>query len=109
MKKIIIFLSVFLLGCSKDATEVEFVYAEISAYYEKGKKYLDNYEMDCLKIKISGEKDWKLIDPKLIIGFNYEEGYQYLLRLEVIPQSNNVWDDNPIKYKLIEIVTKEKK
>ena len=55
-----------------------------------------------------GDADWSLLyDP--IQGFDYEEGYEYLIRVEVWNVEHPTTDQYIKNYKLLEVLSKEKK
>ena len=59
---------------------------------------------ECLRIKEEDSNEWEHLDG--IIGFNYEKGYKYLLKVEKATLANPPQDSQDVKYQLIEILTK---
>ena len=59
---------------------------------------------ECLRIKEEDSNEWEHIDG--IIGFNYEKGYKYLLKVEKTILVNPPQDSPNVKYQLIEILIK---
>jgi heat shock protein HslJ len=61
----------------------------------------------CLQVKYSNSKDWENFYGT-IEGFNYQEGYQYQLRIRRTKLANVPADASSYKYKLVRIVKKTK-
>ena len=59
---------------------------------------------ECLRIKEEDSTEWEHLDG--IIGFNYEKGYRYVLKVEKAILANPSQDSTNVKYQLIEILTK---
>lgn len=62
-------------------------------------------------IKRNGSEEWTLQYPPFVDGFNYEEGYEYVLLVQAIAQDLDTVDaDTPsVLYSLIKVLAKEKK
>ncbi|MDO5971395.1 DUF4377 domain-containing protein [Flavivirga aquimarina] len=58
---------------------------------------------DALKVKNTDSDNWMILTE--IEGFNYENGYEYELRVKKVTQA----EPYSVKYVLIEIISKEKK
>lgn len=59
-------------------------------------------------VKFENDKDWSLFyNP--IVGFDYQEGYEYVINVKVIDVSNPLMDASTKDYKLNYIVSCEKK
>lgn len=63
--------------------------------------------LEGIKVKENENDDWFVIPIGAIEGFSYEEGYFYLLKTEKIYFANPVSDGMSVKYKLIDILSKE--
>lgn len=101
--------SLIFVSCEKDSKDwSETAFLLVSA--EKGKYYPfgSDQELDGLNIRREGESVWSVIPLTGIEKFNYEEGFNYRLKVEIIHLKNPSQDDSSIKYKLIEIISKEK-
>lgn len=61
----------------------------------------------CLQIKEIGKTDWTYLYDQ-IEGFDYEEGFFYKIKVDVIEVENPPADGSSLKYKLIEILDKSK-
>ncbi len=60
-----------------------------------------------MKVKENENDDWFVIPIGAIEGFSYEEGYFYLLKIEKTHFANPASDGMNMKYKLIDILSKE--
>ncbi|MDE6553372.1 MAG: DUF4377 domain-containing protein [Muribaculaceae bacterium] len=60
---------------------------------------------ECMLIKEEDSNEWEHIDG--IIGFNYEKGYKYLLKVEKTILANPPQDSPNVEYRLIEIMSKK--
>ena len=61
---------------------------------------------ECLRVKEENATEWDKHDNS-IIGFNYEKGYKYLLKVEKTILSNPPQDSLDVEYRLIEMISKE--
>lgn len=64
--------------------------------------------MQCMQVREGGSDEWVLFYDR-IEGFTYEEGYAYELRVAVEPRAKPPADASSLRYRLLEVVTKEKK
>ncbi|KZE80246.1 protein of unknown function [Myroides marinus] len=64
--------------------------------------------MKCMQIKEDGDKDWTLMYTS-IDGFNYEEGYEYVVEVKREKLENVPADASSIKYTLVKEISKTKK
>lgn len=62
-------------------------------------------EQSCFLIKLKAEDEWTYYYNDLD-GFDYEEGYEYVVKVKKIRASNEVTDASDFKYELVEIVSK---
>lgn len=108
----LILLSILLFGlvaCDKDEPEKDkietiklFVAAEVTPHYIWGHPILG------IQIKEEGETKFHTIAMNGIIDFEYEEGYEYELRVVKKTLANPPYDGNNIEYRLLEILSKTK-
>ncbi len=100
--------SLTLISCEDDSKNwSEIVFFIVSS--EKGEYYPFGSSNACegLKIKKEGESSWTIIPLTGIEGFNYEEGFNYCLKVEIIHLVNPPKDESNVKYKLVEIISKK--
>lgn len=62
----------------------------------------------CMQIKENKEDEWSLFYD-VIEGFTYEEGFEYVLKVNISKVKNPPADASSLSYKLIEVISKEKK
>lgn len=60
---------------------------------------------ECLRVKEENSNEWDKHDG--IIGFKYEKGYKYVLKVEKTILSNPPQDSPNVEYRLIEIMSKK--
>ena len=63
--------------------------------------------MECLQVKEANDKDWKFFYAS-IEGFDYQEGYNYTLKVEKSKRDKVPADASAFTYKLKKILKKEK-
>ncbi len=110
-QKIIYILCMITLciGCQedkpKDWSEIVILYvsAETGTYNPWG---IDEV-LEGMKIRESQTDTWNVVHFKTIEGFSYEKGYSYSLKVEKTHLVNPPADGSNIRYKLIEILSKE--
>ena len=61
----------------------------------------------CMMYRESPQEEWTFFYD-LIKGFEYQEGYQYQLRVKITPVAVPMADASSVIYELIEIIAKEK-
>ena len=64
--------------------------------------------MKCMLVKEGDAQNWTLFYSN-IDGFDYEEGYEYVLKVKKLNVENPPADRSSIKYTLIKVVSKTKK
>ena len=64
-------------------------------------------EQQCYLIKENESDDWEYFYDE-IIGFSFEEGFEYKLRVEQCPIENPPQDASSIKTTLIEVLKKDR-
>lgn len=103
-KNIYILLSVLFLvvGCSQKKDVVRYTIAsETRDCSGVGRQ-------KCMLVKKGNAKDWEFFYNQ-IEGFNYEEGYEYVLEVEEQKVDNPPADASSIRYILIKQVSKNQK
>ncbi len=68
-----------------------------------GPKYVDG-----MLIRIDGENRWKAYPVGFIDGFEFEPGYLYVLKVEVIHLANPPMDSLNVRFKLLSLISKTK-
>ena len=63
--------------------------------------------MSCMRVKEGADSAWSLFYSQ-IEGFDYEEGYEYVLQVEKEKIENPPADGSSIRYKLVKVVSKKK-
>jgi heat shock protein HslJ len=58
----------------------------------------------CLQVKRDPNSDWELFYDS-IDGFTYEEGFEYELRVNILPVENPPADASSLQYELVELVS----
>lgn len=105
-----LFLVFFFLGCNKNDDSERVISMTIASEMKIGKLYWIGVEMNCYQVKEDDSSEWKLFDPRLLVGFDYEEGYEYVIKVRKSRITNPAQDDGPeYSYQFISIVSKEKK
>lgn len=64
--------------------------------------------MKCLVVKEAGSDEWTLFYDA-IEGFDYEEGYEYVLEVKRSAIENPPMDASSIRTELVRVISKEKK
>jgi len=64
-------------------------------------------EFEGMKIRENESEDWQVVHFESVEGFTYEKGYKYYLKTEKIHLGKPLQDASDIKYKLIDILSKE--
>ncbi|UZO81804.1 DUF4377 domain-containing protein [Aquimarina sp. ERC-38] len=104
---IVTFLLFFALNtCEDQTTEVQ---SEITTLYIHHQ--LIDCEgvgpQQCMQIKENQNAEWNLF-YSTIEGFDFQEGYQYTIEVEITPVENPMADASSLRYQLIKIISKEK-
>ncbi len=94
---------------------ISFIFLSASCQETK-KIYLASYTKDCqgvgaqkcMLIKESPEASWQFFYDS-IEGFEYEEGYAYQIEVAIKKIENPLADASSLQYKLVKILSKEKK
>ena len=111
IKNLSLLLTFFMLACSSNK--------ENQSIVSKGKQnltlYVASYQVDCVgvgpqKCPLIREKpvdEWQNLYSG-IKDFQYEEGYEYLIKVRKEQAASNMMDASNIEYKLVEVVSKNK-
>jgi hypothetical protein len=110
MKKIFFFcLVLFFASCSLDDDEIVIQTLIVASERQPCQGNLVNQQ--CLLVKNSEDQSsWSFFfDP--IIGFNHEEGFEYVIRVnrELVSENANIADSSIYEYTLLEILSKIEK
>ncbi|WP_418991330.1 DUF4377 domain-containing protein [Alistipes sp.] len=70
-----------------------------------------NFEIPTYLVIYPGESQWRHFGGSPIEGFDdqYQTGYEYVIDVEIIPVKNPPQDAPNVEYRLIRIVSQEKK
>lgn len=114
IKPILVIVSMILTfslgGCDKDDDLETIISMTVASEMKMGKLYWMSYDMNCYQVKEENSSEWKLFDPRNLKGFDYEEGYEYVIKVKKTRVQNPAQDDGPeYTYQFIEVVSKEKK
>lgn len=98
------------IGCHddkpKDWSEIITLY--VSAETGDYKPWGADEVLEGMKIRERQTESWNVVHFKAIEGFSYEKGYAYTLKVEKTHLGNPPADDSDTRYKLIEILSKER-
>ena len=103
MKKIsclLLLVSFFALSCSRGTEKLVVASRQADCIGVAPQK--------CLLIKRQGSEGWEFWYSG-ITGFDYEEGYEYVIRIKKDKIDNPPADASSIKYTLKKVISKEKK
>jgi hypothetical protein len=104
MKKIfsLLVISLTIFSCSLKLETVRFVVASQTA------DCMGAFPQTCLLVKIGDNADWQFFYSH-IEGFDYEEGYEYVLKVRIENRENTPADASSIRYILVKEVSKTRK
>lgn len=111
MKKIvlpILFIACILLtGCNNNEPETKDKTSTIMLYVDS---HMEDMMLlggwsECLRVKEEKESEW--YKHTGIVGFDYEKGFQYQLKVEKTTLSNPPADGSSVVYRLLEVVSKK--
>lgn len=104
MKKIISLLIIVLamFSCSQKPETVRFIVASQTA------DCMGAFPQTCLLVKIGDNTEWQFFYSH-IEGFDYEEGYEYVLNVRMEARENTPADASSIRYILVKEVSKTRK
>lgn len=92
---------VVLVGCGESSSEGQLL--EVAPYRTA---CIGVGPMECLQVRREGEENYSLFYSR-IEGFEFESGYQYVLRVKVAPVENAPADASSERYSLLEVVDKK--
>ncbi|MEO9075680.1 MAG: DUF4377 domain-containing protein [Gelidibacter sp.] len=90
----------FFFSCSKNTTKIIFLASTKT-------DCVGVAPQKCLQIKEEGTTGWTSFYDQ-IEGFDYEEGFYYKIKVDVVEIANPPADGSSLKYKLIEVIDKSK-
>ncbi len=105
MKKLIgllFLLPLLLISCSTNDNAVKMVVAS-----QRG-DCVGVAPQKCLYVKMGADTNWTFFYDQ-IEGFNYEEGYEYVLEVKKVKVENPPADGSSLKYTLVKEVSKTSK
>jgi hypothetical protein len=107
----VIILSTFLGSCTKEEADREKI-VEMTLYPETGygASVLSNVVTEPIQFSDNDENKKQLLTDIITDGFNfnYERGYEYILKVKKIWMQNPPQDVSSVKYVFIELLTKKK-
>lgn len=98
-----LFTAILLLGSCGDDANVQ----ELTVASRQG-DCVGVAPMKCLLIKHSAEGSWEFFYDN-IEGFNYEPGYEYVIKVKTEEIENPAADQSSLKYILVKEVSKVRK
>ena len=103
---VFIFCCLYCMSCDKEYHEGTIL---VNSEYVKAVDPVSLEERNYMQIKEIGNDQnlWMTVDH--IVGFTYEEGYEYMLKVEIITKKKPQIDMSATTYKLIKILSKNKK
>lgn len=93
-------LSAVLSGCSRAGIETMIVASETRTCYGAGRQ-------QCMLVRGADTEPWQYFYGN-IEGFDYEPGYEYVLRVGKEKVENPPQDASSIRYRLVKLVSREK-
>lgn len=105
----IILVSTSLCSCMQDENNskdrYEIIQMTVASKMEKRVGKVGRFEdADCILVNEEGSKEWKRLSPFSILDFEYEEGFESILKVKKIYLNNPLQDASSIEYELIEIL-----
>ena len=101
---IILFLCVSLFNSCKDDDTMMWIASERVLSEDP----VSTQEFLRMQYKFKESDPWMVLSER-INGFNYEEGYEYILRVKVTKIKNPAQDQSGTSYSLVDIISKTKK
>lgn len=108
---LIVLLSLIGSSCSDDNNLIDWTEEttiEIDSKIVPVKIFGDPDTVDGMLIKVVGTNEWIAYPTNFIENFNFEEGYSYLLKVEITHLANPPQDSYAIRCKLISEISKIK-
>ena len=107
IKKVLLILLILLVSISCENTN-DVSELEILTIASKQVDCVGVAPQKCYLVKRTNEKSWSYF-YSAIIGFTYEEGFEYKITVLKTQIANPMQDASSIEYELIEIISKIKK
>lgn len=113
LKNIIFLLLISLVSCSKeDSDQVYTAQLEIAPVIEYVAPHPPAHpdspkDIPAIKVKETNKSEEYHLGLKEINGFVFEEGYRYIIKVEITILANPPIDGNPKTYKLIQLISKD--
>lgn len=106
MLYLFVLIPLFLISCEKSSLEEIII---VNSEYVKAVDPVSLIERNYMQIRNieDGSDNWEIVE--YIEGFEYEEGYEYTLKVKTIKYKKPEIDMSDTKYKLIEVLSKSKK
>lgn len=99
--------TLMMSNCSGKDDFVEIGTLYVSAETKLYKPVLSDTAIEGIQIKYNNEPIWSVIHMNSIESFDYTKGYAYTLKVEKTTLAYPPQDGSNIRYKLLEIITKE--
>ena len=98
------------MSCSNDKDEdwSEDKTIEVASHIVPCKIWGDPDTVDGIEIRPIGASEWNTIPLYSIDGFKFEEGFSYVLKIQIIHLAEPPQDGSNIRYKLIATLSKDK-
>ena len=99
---IILFFTIAFMACNKE--KESFLIMTIASRMVKGVEPTGNAERDYMLVKYEKSAEWEMFSPR-IYGFNYVEGYEYMLLVKKVTIKNPPMDHYGATYMLLEVIS----
>jgi len=100
-------LNTVFFNCCSDDNDRE-VHMWIAAEKVIGMEMVSSLERSFLQYKLDESDNWMILS-ETIVGFKYEEGYEYILLVKSSKVKNPAEDQLPTRYTLLKVISKIKK
>lgn len=104
---LICFSSIFNFACDNNS-DLEIIQLTVASKKIKVNDPASQIEIESICVKYPNSETWEPF-YSFIRGFDYEEGYEYILKIAIEEISNPPQDGLSVRYSLIEILSKKKK
>ncbi|MCD8186874.1 MAG: DUF4377 domain-containing protein [Rikenellaceae bacterium] len=105
---VIFIFSLSALGCTQEDSDKIFTVTVASSVQERENENESTSVPFVYYVKFEDSMDWEMF-PHYIGGFEYEEGYEYRIKMKQTRLKNPAQDQDPLEYTLLEILTKTQK
>lgn len=99
--------SISITGCKKEDVlidKVEIIQMYVSHETDYYTPWGSDNPIECMLVKEGNIPEYSKVPMNEILGFNYEKGHEYVLKIEKTVLARPASDASNIKYKLIEII-----